>query len=353
MDTLFEIPSESNADIKDNNWGMLGHNWAVDMLREHLRSKSSRHAYLFTGAEGVGKRTLAIRLIQAVNCPQAKTIGTPCMQSDCRVCRQVEALQHADLKVIEVPEGKSEIPIDLIRELTAFLSLSPYESLFKFGLLLNFQRATVQAQNALLKTLEESPERAKIIITADIPENLLPTIVSRCELIRLRPLAPGSIEDHLIREMGIDSSRALEADRLSGGRPGFAFRYLEDGAFQERRRQDIQDLVRVMNQSIVEKMRYVEEEYPRGRDMAQHRARAKGAIQTWQSFIRDVLLRSANPSAQVRNVDFIDLVDSISNRMTPQQAEGWITACDTAIRRIDGYCNLRLVMDNLLLENEN
>jgi len=353
MDTLFEKPSELPTEKNDNNWGMLGHNWAVNMLREHLRSMSSRHAYLFTGTEGVGKRTLAIRFIQAVNCPQAISRGAPCMQSDCRVCRQVEALQHADLKVIEVPEGKSEIPIDLIRELTAFLSLSPYESPFKFGLLLNFQQSTVQAQNALLKTLEESPERAKIIITADIPENLLPTIVSRCELIRLRPLAPGSIEDYLIREMGIDKSRALDTDRISGGRPGFAFRYLEDGDLQERRRQDIQDLIRVMNQRIVDKLRFVEEEYPRGRDMAQHRAKAKAAIQTWQSFIRDVLLRSANPNAQIRNVDFIDLVDSLSNRMTPRQAEGWISACDTAIRRIDGYCNLRLVMDNLLLDNEN
>lgn len=352
MDALFEIPSEPQTENQNQNWGLLGHNWAVEMLREHLRSGSSRHAYLFTGAEGVGKRTLAIRFIQAVNCPQAKSSGEPCLRPDCRVCRQVEAMQHSDLKVVEVPEGKSEIPIDLIRELTAFLSLSPYESPFKIGLLLNFHRATVQAQNALLKTLEESPERAKIIITADIPENLLPTIVSRCELIRLRPLAPGIIENHLIKMVGLPPGRALEADRLSGGRPGFAFRYLEDDAFQERRRQDIQDLIRVMNQSIVEKLRFVEEEYPRGRDMAQHRAKAKSAIQTWQSFIRDVLLRAANPNAEIRNVDFIDLVDSISNRMTPRQAEGWITACDTAIRRIDGYCNLRLVMDNLLLENQ-
>ncbi len=352
MDTLFETPFEQETEKGKPNWGLLGHNWAVEMLREHLRRGSSRHAYLLTGADGVGKRSLAIRFIQAVNCPQAKTTGEPCLQPTCRVCRQVEAMQHADLKVVEVPEGKSEIPIDLIRELQAFLSLSPYESPFKIGLLLNFQRATVQAQNALLKTLEESPERAKIIITADIPENLLPTIVSRCELIRLRPLAPGMIEDYLIREQGVNAGKALEADRVSAGRPGFAIRYLDDGAFQDRRRQDIQDFIRVMNQSIVEKLHYVEEEYPRGRDMAQYRTRAKNAIQTWQSFLRDVLLRSANPDAQVCNVDFVDLIDNLSNRMTPQQAEAWISACDAAIRRIDGYCNLRLVLDNLLLENQ-
>ncbi len=335
------------------NWKICGHQWAVHLLREHLRRGQARHAYLMTGPEGVGRRTLSLRFIQAMNCPNSSDSGDPCLKPDCRSCRQIELMQHPDLKVVQVPDGKAEIPIDSVRELQSFLMLAPYESPYKVGLLINFQRATVQAQNALLKTLEETPERARIIITADSVENLLPTIVSRCELIRLRPLSQGMVAVSLQERQDMDAEKSILLDHLSGGRYGFAVRLASDEARLIRRVEDIQDLVRVMNASLKDRFQYVDQHFPKRLELAILRQRAKETILNWQSLFRDILLHSSGSSSPLMNTDFSSIVESLSNKTTPEDAELWITGCDNALRRIEGYCAVRLTMENLLMGEPN
>jgi len=339
--------------VESETWKMITHPWAIQMLQEHLRSGQARHAYLIIGPDGVGRRTLAIRFIQGMNCPNQPEPGSPCLQADCRTCRQIEAMQHADLKVVRLPEGKAEISIDLVRELQAFMMLAPYESPFKIGLLLNFHQATIQAQNALLKTLEEAPERARLILTADAAENLLPTIVSRCELIRLRPLALGAVAKSLMEKQGMDPDRARFLDHLSGGRYGYARRLITDEARMARREDDIQDLVRVMNASLVERFQYVDQLFPRRMETSLQRQRAREAIQTWQSFFRDVMLYGSGSTSPVMNIDFLNLIESLSNKITPAAAERWIHSCDLALSRIEGYCAVRLTIENFLIGDEN
>src|SRR5512146_564810 len=81
-----------------DNWDLLGHEWAVDMLRHHLKHDGLRHAYLFAGPPGLGRRTLALRLTQALNCEKPSAPGEPCLV--CRTCKQIEVMQHPDLNVI-------------------------------------------------------------------------------------------------------------------------------------------------------------------------------------------------------------------------------------------------------------
>lgn len=350
---ITELPSPPTTDIYESKpWKMFIHPWATQMLQEHLRSGQARHAYLITGPEGVGRRTLGLRFIQGMNCPNPSEPGVPCLQSDCRTCRQIESMQHADLKVIRVPEGKSEIPIDLVRELQGFMMLTPYESPYKIGLLINFNQATIQAQNALLKTLEEAPDRARLILTADSAENLLPTIVSRCELIRLRPLALGVVTKALVEHHEVDPDRAVFLDHISGGRYGYALRLMNDSARLTRREEDIQDLVRVMNASLRERFQYVDQLFPRRMETAVQRQRAREAIQSWQSLFRDVLLVSSGSITPVMNIDFTSLIKSLCNKLSPADADRWIKSCDLALTRIDGYCAVRLTMENLLLGDE-
>ncbi len=331
------------------HWNILGHQWAVRLLQEHLRRGQARHAYLVSGPEGVGRRTLALRFIQAMNCPNSSGSGDPCMKPDCRSCRQIELMQHPDLKVVQLPEGKVEIPIDSVRELQSFLMLAPYESPYKVGLLLDFQKATVQAQNALLKTLEEAPDRARLIITADSAENLLPTIVSRCELIRLRPLSQGLVATALQERQKLDPEKSILLDHLSGGRYGFAARLANDEAHLTRRVEDIQDLVRVMNATLKDRFQYIDQHFPKRLELAILRQRAKETVLNWQSLFRDILLHSSGSSSPLMNTDFSSVVESLSNKISPMDAELWITGCDIALRRIEGYCAVRLTMENLLM----
>ena len=108
------------------NWDMLGHEWAVSLLKGHIERDRVRHAYLITGPRGVGRRTLALRLAQALNCPQPSSPGDPCRT--CRTCSQIERMQHPDLVVVQADQLGGTLKVDQIRELGRGLALAPYES---------------------------------------------------------------------------------------------------------------------------------------------------------------------------------------------------------------------------------
>src|SRR5262245_8375088 len=135
-----------------NYWNILGHEWAVDMLRKHVTDNTTRHAYLFAGPPGVGRRTLALRFAQALNCTQSKEPGVPC--DTCRYCKQIEAMQHPDLIVTQADSDGGILKVDQVREARRALTFKPYQSKYRLALFLRFQEANDNAANALLKTLE-------------------------------------------------------------------------------------------------------------------------------------------------------------------------------------------------------
>src|SRR5690242_12387713 len=136
-----------------NSWNVFGHDWAVEMLQQHLANQTLRHAYLFTGPAGVGRRTLALRLAQALNCPSPANVGVPCGQ--CRTCKQIAGGQNVDLMLVQAENEGGTLKVEQVREVQKFLSLKPYQSPYKIVIFLRFQEANANAQNALLKTLEE------------------------------------------------------------------------------------------------------------------------------------------------------------------------------------------------------
>ena len=207
------------------DWQILGHEWAAQILQKHIAQNSVRHAYLFSGAPGIGRRSLAMRFAQAINCIQPPQPGIPC--GVCRLCTQIEKGQQPDLAIVESAEDSSTIKVDQIRELQRSLSLSPYEAKYRVAILKNFQEANASAQNALLKTLEEAPEKVILILTTDAVENLLPTIISRCEVLRLRPMPVEDLAQALEEKWESDPDLAFELAHLTNGRIGLSRQYLK------------------------------------------------------------------------------------------------------------------------------
>ena len=132
-----------------NNWNLLGHTWAVDMLRQHVANHTARHAYLVTGPPGLGRRTLALHLAQALNCTQPPSPGEFC--GTCRDCRQIAAVQHPDLAIIQAETEGGTLKVDQVREVQRSLSLKPYQSKYRVAIFLRFQEANPNAANALLQ----------------------------------------------------------------------------------------------------------------------------------------------------------------------------------------------------------
>ena len=214
------------------DWGLIGHGWAVELLRRQLVRGTTHHAYLITGPEGVGRVRLALAFAQAILCEAPPQPGDWC--GACRACRQVPARHYPDLHWVERQEDKQGITIEQVRELQRQLSLSSLLGSGRVAVLEGVERASEGAANALLKTLEEPVRRVTLLLTASDVEDVRPTVVSRCELLALRAVPSADIAAAL-EARGASASTARETARLANGRPELALQILEDPNLRGRR----------------------------------------------------------------------------------------------------------------------
>ena len=322
-----------------SNWNLIGHEWAADMLKKHAIN-GPRHAYLLAGPPGLGRRTLALRFAQALNCPTPVDAGVPCRQ--CRDCKQIQAMQQADLTVVQAESEAGIIKVDQIRDARRMLTLKPYMAKYRVALFLRFHEANDNAANALLKTLEEAPSYAVLILTADNPEQLLPTIVSRCEVLRLRPLEIGKVQTEL-ESRGIESERAKLIAHISGGRFGYALQLLEDDSLLEKREEQLNDLQRLVAASRVEKFAYADK-------MARDKDSMRHTILIWLSYWRDVMLRAAKTETPLTNLDRNMEIESLAGRMNLSSARIVVAQLEDALEKMERNVNPRLLAEVVLLD---
>ncbi len=323
------------------NWNMLGHEWAVDLLRGHLANDRARHAYLFTGPRGVGRRTLALRLAQGLNCPQPASPGIPC--GTCRTCQHIEQMQHPDLTVVQAERVGGKLKVDQIRELQRGLSLTPYEAKYRVALLLRFEEANPNAANALLKTLEEPPPQVVMMLTASDAESLLPTIVSRCEVIRLRPLPLDVVAAGLQTRWGLPPEESRLLAHISGGRPGYAINLHQNPETLKQRQTWLDDHQRLLGASRVERFVYAEE-------LAKDKPALQRTLDIWLSLWRDVMLRAAGASAPLTNPDREVEIAQLAATLDLPAVKGMVDTLERAQYLLDRYINTRLTVEVLMLD---
>lgn len=323
-----------------DNWNLLGHEWAMDMLRQHVTRHEIRHAYLITGATGLGKRTLALRLAQALNCEKPISAGVPCLI--CRTCKQIESMAHPDLTIIQAEDEGGTLKVDQIREIQRTLNLKPYQSNYRVAIFLRFHEANDSAANALLKTLEEAPAHAVLILTAENPEQLLPTINSRCEILRLRPLPIESITNDLMQK-GLDEDRARLLAHISGGRPGYARKLMDDVTLLEKRDEQLNDLQTLLPAPRIEKFSYADK-LSRDKDLM------RKTILVWLSYWRDVLLRVAGAETPLINIDRNMEIEFLAGRLDLTSARKIVSNLEATLEKMDKNVNARLLAEVLLLD---
>lgn len=327
------------------NWGLLGHESAVDLLKSHLLGEGLRHAYLFTGAPGIGRRTLALRFVQALNCPSPLAPGEPCLK--CKTCQQIERMQFADMSVVQAEQEGKDIKIDQVRGLQHHLSLAPYASRYRVAILLDFQNANAHAQNAMLKTLEEAPSRVILLVTSDTLEGLLPTIVSRCEVLRLHPLPLESIAGYLVKKRKLDLDQANILAHLAEGRPGFALHLVDSPDVYEKRQALLEQIPVLMGASRRVRFAYVE---TLTRDREKARERLRQALLAWLSFWRDVLICHAGADIPLVNVSKADVLQRVASQLSMESICQVTTSIERGLDQLDANANPRLLGEVLLLD---
>ena len=339
-DTSSKTAIDSNKQLTAGNWNLFGNEWAVEMLRQHVAQDAARHAYLFAGAPGIGRRTLALRFAQALNCTQSDQPGIPC--GKCRDCKQIEAMQHPDLTVIQADSQGGTLKVDQVREARRSLTLKPYQSKYRVALFLRFQEANDNAANALLKTLEEAPSYAVLILTTDQAEDLLPTIASRCEVLRLRT-TPLEILEAFLKQHGADDPQARLISHVSGGRPGYALRLLQDPSALTTRAQKLDELRSLLPASRVDRFAY-------GEKLARDKDGMRSVLLLWLSFWRDVLLRAGGASTPLANIDRAQEIEALAGRVNLSEARRVVSDLERSLTRLDANVNARLLAEVLLLD---
>ncbi len=204
---------------------LLGNAQLKENLSRSIRSGHISHFYLISGPEGSGRHTLARLLAAAILC---RGSDKPCQS--CGPCRKVLEGNHPDFITVDDPEKKS-VPVDLIRQARADIYIQPNESDYKIYLFPRAQDMRTEAQNALLKVLEEPPKYGVFILLTDNPEKLLPTVRSRCTELSLRPLDERTLSDALRQQFPKATAQQLQAAMArSGGFLGQARKLLTEGA---------------------------------------------------------------------------------------------------------------------------
>ncbi len=323
------------------NWGMLGHAWAVNLLRRQIADGRLGHAYLFTGPVGVGRRSLALRLAQAVNCTQPPAPGEICGQ--CRACRGFGRGQHPDLLLVERQEGDREIKIDALRALTRSLSRTPLEARYQIALVLNFHHASEEAANALLKTLEEPNPSVILCLTALDADSIPATVVSRCEILRLRPLPAAELAPALQTTLDVDAAHANLLASVSQGLPGLAMRLQQDPALLESRAQWLRALQDLLAGSRVQRFAFAEK-------ASKDRQELKNMLLVWLSYWRDVLVSASGASVGLANTDRAAEISLLAQTIGFSQAAGALQAVERAVTQLETNVNARLALEVLLLE---
>jgi DNA polymerase-3 subunit delta' len=323
------------------NWNLLGHDWAVTLLREHIAHQRVRHAYLFTGPRGVGRRTLAVKMAQALNCTQPPAPGEFC--GLCRNCTQIERMQHPDLAVVQAEQEGGVLKVDQVRELQHSLALHPYQARYRVALLLRFEEAHESAMNALLKTLEEPGPQVVLLLTAESAESLLPTIVSRCEVLHLRPLSLEQTSQGLQENWGLPPDEAELLAHVSNGRPGFALQLHQNPERMAQRQAWLNDHRRLLSANRVERFSYAE-------PLAKDKETLRSLLLVWLSYWRDVLLKASGAAAPISNLDRREEVEQLARQLGRPVAHRCTAAIERSLERLERNVNPRLLAEALMLE---
>jgi len=324
-------------------WQVSGQSKAVILLERSIQVGRLSHAYLFVGPPLVGKMSLAINLAQAVNC-EAK--NPPC--GECAPCRRIASGKHADIQIIGLSSAeRREISIEQIREMRTSASLPPYEGKQKVFIIDKADLLSHEASNSLLKTLEEPSPRILLLLLTAREQHLLPTIVSRCQRVELRPLPIAFIEEELRQHYEMPEPEAGLLARLSEGCPGWALRAIQDESILEERAQRLNTLISLTYASLKQRLTYAAElasQFNKGREGVE------GVLALWINWWRDLLMLKGGNDKLITNIDHETELLNQADKYSIRQIKDFIHQLRAASKQLEQNANPRLTLEVLMLD---
>ena len=321
---------------------------AVRFLAAALKSGKLSHAYLFTGPKGVGRLTLARGLAQVLNCATPQD-GVPCGQ--CSACRRIEKGLHPDVQVLRRGQGQdgvegAKVSIDAVRDLQHDASLQSYEGGWRVFIIDGAEELSAEAANALLKTLEEPPPRVMFILIAERPEQLPPTVRSRCQAVELTAAPLAEVRQALQERAGLAGDEAERLARLAKGRVGWALRAAATPDLLRRREEVLERIVELPSEGLEGRFAYAAElarVFPRDRE------RVLQELGLWQDWWHDLLLIKEGIRATICNVDYVQDLEAQARDLSPTAVLAFLKDLEAAKRDLLSNVSPRLALEYLML----
>ena len=348
-------------------WTTFGHPGATRLLSKSSELGRLAHAYLITGPDKVGKRTLAIDIACMVNSePVVDMFGTS-DNIDLSTSHQADRIRrgiHADVRVIDVDSeldkdsksgsdddeparGRQTISIEHIRELIKDTATMPFEGLKKVFIIDGAHRMVEAAFNAMLKTLEEPTDEVIIILTAPADEALPETVVSRCQRIDLRPVDQKIIEAELIERFEADEATALSLSRLARGCPGWAIDAMKDATIVDAHNQAVLRFAEIVTGNVEERFRYARQT---GGQFWRDRDAVLAEMQRWLEWWRDVAMMRHKLNDQVTNFEWSDLLSEIAVQLKEAQISAAVTSIQDALIALEANAVPQLTLEVMMLD---
>ena len=328
---------------------IVGQQDPIRLLKTFVRNGTQPHALLFTGDDGIGKKTTAAAFAMACNCLTLKSSlrHRPPLEAvnacgTCTPCKKIAGNHHPD--VIRVAPASAVIRIAQIRELLQTLALKPNEAECRVVILSDAQAMNPEAGNALLKVLEEPPDRTLLILTAPQPGDLLPTIVSRCRQIRFAPLAMADIR-RLLEAAGDVAPESMEALAALCGGSYTRARTRTDGNWLRRRDwigRVLGELIGASGKPDIRTWLALAERLARQKD------RIEDSLEIITMWLRDILVAGCAPQ-QVLNRDRMKSLTQTAGQIDRDALIRQIDAVATAQKALRSNTNARLTLDAMVL----
>ncbi len=343
---------------------LIGNNPVKAVLRRLLAQKRVPNALLFAGADGVGKKHFALELAKAFVCLNPRSVEACDVCSNCRRAdrfafpksdnkddyEKVVFSEHSDIGMV-VPY-KNSILIKAIRELEKEANFLPFEATARFFLIDSAERLSLakdNSANALLKTLEEPPAASHIFLITSRPDALLPTIRSRCQMLRFAPIDAAEIESYLSKDKSFSPDDAALLAKLSSGRLGNALE-TDLKEFRVRRAAMLKVLESILiNENRAELLRIGEE-----MNDAKNKDTYESNLQILQTLIHDVwAIRNAADEKILVNIDLINDLKKFAESADGKRLAAWLSEIETLRERLAVNLNRKIATDALFMQMAN
>lgn len=318
---------------------IIGHEDIVKHFKSSIELSKVSHAYILNGEKGVGKKTLASVVAKSLQCES----GEPDPCGKCKSCLQAETGNQPDIIWVK-HEKPNVISVDEIRtQIINDIDLKPYSSRYKIYIVPDSQMMNQQAQNALLKTLEEPPEYAVIMLLTNNVDKFLPTILSRCIVLNFKPVEPLHMMEYLVSNIGVDQEKARFCTDFAQGNLGKAVRLAISPDYNEIREDSVRLLRRISDMEMDEIIQAV-------KNMGKYKLDITDYIDIMTMWFRDILMVkiSNSPNKIIFKHEF-SIMKKQASRMSYEGIEKILEAMDKLKVRLEANVNFDIAMELMLL----